>query len=187
MKTLKQSLWGGMLAILLAATPAAAEGVSFGIVNMNKVMQTAEAAKDALSQLENKRKEYQSQISKEEDSLRKLEKDILKEKEKLSKEEFDKKRIDFEEQVMKGQKTVQERKRMLDTAFGLTMNNLRKEVAIVVSEVAKEKGLGAVLTDEAVIVASPELDITATVIERINKKMKKMKVDWSAAASAAKK
>ena len=89
-----------------APAPAAAAGLTFGVVDMNKVMQTADAAKDVLSQLEAKRKEYQVQSSKEEEGLRSSEQEIVKQRDTLSKEEFDKKRQSFEAKVENEQKLV---------------------------------------------------------------------------------
>jgi len=167
---------------LAADVPAAPAPVSFGIVDMNKVMQTTEAAKDILAQLESKRKEYQNDITKEEDALRTSEQDLIKKKDTLSKEEFEKQRKSFEEKVMSGQKLVQEKKVSLDQAFNVSMTRLRNEAAKIVAEVAKEKGYSAVLTQDAVMISVPTLDITDIVIERMNKTVKKIPVEWAPAA-----
>lgn len=190
MKTIKGTiLLMGAVAILgFTAAPAFAAGEaagapSFGVVDMNKVMQTTNAAKDILNQLEGKRKEYQAQISKEEGSLRSAEQEILKKKDSLSKEEFEKKRAEFEGKVIQGQKMVQSRKRTLDQAFGSSMAHLRREAAKVVAELAREKHYSVVFTQEAVMISTPELDMTAMVIERMNKNVKKIAVDWAASAA----
>lgn len=165
----------------LAADEAAKAG--FGIVDMNRVVKATEVAKDVFAQLESKRKEYQASISKEESSLRSAEEAILKKKATLSKEEFEVKSKEFEEKLVAGQKLVQDRKRILDQAYNASMNNLRNEAAAIVADIAKEKGYAAVFTQDAVMIATPDLDMTEAVIERMNKKIKKMPVDWKAASS----
>lgn len=158
--------------------PALATELSYGIVDINKVVQTADAAKGIFSELEGKRKEYQSQISKEEDSLRSFETDVMKQKDTLSKEEFEKKRKEFEGKMTSAQKMVQERKRLLDQAFSEAMGAFRKEVLKATADIAKEKGYAAVFTQEALVLAEPGLDITTEVISRVNKSVKKIPVVW---------
>ena len=166
-----------------AAAPAA--GLTFGIVDMNKIMQTTDAAKDIFSQMEVKRKEYQTQISKEEDSLRSAEQEIVKQKDKLPKDAFETKRKAFEDKVLQGQKLVQDRKKILDQAFNSAMSNLRHEAAKIVATAAKEKHYSAVFTEDAVMISTPELDMTDVVIDQMNTTVKKIPVDWAAATAAA--
>ena len=166
-----------------APAAAASTGLTFGIVDMNKVMQTTDAAKDIFNQMEVKRKEYQAQISKEEDSLRSAEQEIVKQKDTLSKDAFEAKRKAFEEKVLQGQKLVQDRKKILDQAFGGAMNNLRHEAAKIVASAAKERHYSAVFTQDAVMISTPDLDMTDVVIDQMNKNDKKIPVDWAAAAS----
>jgi Skp family chaperone for outer membrane proteins len=170
-----------------AADAAAHTSLTFGVIDMNKVLRDTDAAKDVFSQLEVKRKEYQTQISKEEDTLRAADQAIMKEKEKLSKEEFEKKRKEFEMKVVDAQKLVQERKSTLDRAFNGSMIQVRNAAAKIVAAVAKEKGYSTVFTNDAVMMSADELDMTTVVIERMNKDVKKMKVDWSAPVAAEKK
>lgn len=168
-----------------AATAAAAPAApTFGVVDMNKVLQTTNAAKDVISQMESKRKEFQAQIAKEEEGLRTMEKDLAKQKETLAKEAFEEKYKALQEKFVQEQKMVQDRKRILDQAFSGALSNLRRESAKVVAGIAKDKHYSAVLTQDAVMISVPELDITDLVIEQMNKDVKKIPVDWSAATSA---
>jgi Skp family chaperone for outer membrane proteins len=168
-----------------AVAPATAPApLSFGVIDMNKIMQVTDAAKDVFSQLEVKRKEYQVNISKEEDALRAAEQAILKQRDSLSKDDFDKKRKEFEDKVMAGQKLVQDRKRILDQAFSSSMGRLRNEAVKIVADVAKERNYSAVFTQDAVMISTPSLDMTDVVIERMNKSVKKIPVDWAASAAA---
>lgn len=192
MKTFKKAiLLAGAVALLRLAVPAFAAETpaiqSFGVVDMNKVLQMTDAAKEIFNQLESKRKEYQSQISKEEEKLRSAEQEILKEKDSLSKEAFDKKRREFEESLVNGQKLVQDRKMTLDHAFNTSMAKLRNEAAKIIAKVAEERRYTAVLTQDAVMISTNDMDMTGVVIERMNKGVKKIPVDWTPPAAAAEK
>lgn len=170
-------------ALLLALAPAGvslAAEVKLGVVDMSKLMESTEAAKGIFNELEGKRKEFQTQIAQEEESLRTAEKEIVKKKDTLSKIEFDAKRKEFEDKVAEAQKMVQERKKTLDQGYISSVQSLKLEAAKIVADIAREKGLSAVLTQDAVILAEPEMDITQQVIAQMNAKVKKIPVDWSA-------
>lgn len=174
---------GGLASPAVAVdTPPPAAAATFGVLDMNKILKVTEVAKDIFSQLESKRKEYQVSIGKEEEALRAAEQEILKQKDSLSKDDFEKKRKEFEEKVLGGQKLVQERKRILDQAFNSSMGGLRNEAAKIVAEIAKEKNYSAVFTQDAVMISAPNLDMTDIVIEKMDKTVKKMPIDWAAMA-----
>jgi outer membrane protein len=180
MKTAMTLMLAAFLLALAPAGAAAATDIKLGVVDMNKIMQSTDAAKGIFDELEGKRKEFQAQIAQEEESLRNAEKEIVKKKDSLSKDEFDSKRKEFEDKVAGAQKLVQERKKTLDQAFNSSVQNLRVQAAKIVADIARDKGLAAVLTQDAVILAEPEMDITDQVVAQMNAKVKKIPVDWSA-------
>lgn len=160
--------------------PAPAAAISFGIVNINKVMQTTDAAKGIFAELEGKRKEFQVQIAK-------AEAEVMKQKSSLSAEAFDAKRKEFEQKNLEGQKMVQEKRRVLDQAYSNSMIELKKKVSAIVQEIARERGYGAVLTQDAIMFALDSIDMTTEVVDRLNKTVKKIPIDWAAAKTSGKK
>ena len=171
---------------LAADAPAvpATTGTTFGIVDMNKVLSTTDAAKDIFSQMDVKRKEYLAQLSKEEDSLHAFQQEVEKEKATLSKAAFEEKGKVFEEKYQQLQKNGQSRKEILDRAGEGAMNKLREKAAEIVAEVAKQRHYSAVFTQNAVMMSTPDLDLTDIVIAQLNKTVKSIPVDWAAATAA---
>ncbi len=170
----------------VAAAPAAAPAAfTFGVIDMSKVLNASDAAKDIYAQLNDKSKQYQSEISKEEDALRGIQASLMKDKDKISKEEMDKKRTEFETRFAAWQKMGMERKRTLDAALANAMNKLRGESVKIVAGIAKDKNYSAVLTQDAVMISRPDLDMTDVVVAELNKSLKKLPIDWSAASAAA--
>jgi len=167
-----------------AADLSAASAPTFGIVDMNRVMQTSEAARDALGQVDAKRKEYQSEIVSTEEALRAAEQELSKQQAAgQPSPDFETQRKAFEEKVANGQRLVQIHKRTLDQALNAVMSRLRNESVRHVADIAKERGYSAVLTQDAVMIANPQLDITDAVVERMNKHMKRIPIDWAIAAA----
>lgn len=182
--TMKNALLAfGLLALLGGSAPAVAadeSALKYGVVDMSKIIQSTDAAKGIFNDLEAKRLEYQTQIKKEEETLESAEKEILKMKEKLPQAEFEKKAEEFKAKIVSAQRMVQEKKKTLDEAYARSMGKLRGEAAKIIAEVAKERGYSAVFTQDAVIMASENLDMTEEVIARLNKNVKKIPVEWTA-------
>jgi outer membrane protein len=195
MKTVKNTLLMlGIFAIAAFSAPAlaadappapAAAGLTFGIVDMSKILQTTDAAKDIFAQLDAKRKEYLAQISKEEDSLRALQQDLDKQKGTLSKEALADKSKAFEEKYLQWQKLAHSREEILKQAQDGAMNKLIGKAAEIVAVIAKEKHYSAVFTQNAVMMSTPNLDMTDAVIEQMNKTVKKIPIDWASVTSAS--
>jgi Skp family chaperone for outer membrane proteins len=164
-----------------AASAVTAAAPAIGLIDMNRIMQTANAAKDVFTAIEDKRKEYQGQISKVEDGLRDFETKVMKEKDSLNKDQMEKKRKEFETKMMDAQKMVQEKKTILDQAYAQSMDKLRAEVLKITAEMAQERKLSVIFSQDAVVIGEKELDITDEVLDVLNDKVKKIPVVWSAA------
>lgn len=180
------------VAILLAAAPATAsqktpaETVSLGVVDTNKVMSASLAAKSVAEELEKKRKEFAAQVSKEQDNLRSAGKKFEEQQASLDKDQLEARRKKLNEQHFTLQKKMQNREKLLNTALNQSLGTLRKETRKVVEEIALERKLSAVLTQDAVILSVSQMDITPEVLKRLNARVKTIPIDWSELAKGAK-
>lgn len=174
---LTQKIITAVLALGLgfAVAPAhAAEEFTYGIVDMVKIRRDSEAAKNLKTDLDAKLKEYTQQFAKKEDDLRKAEQELVKQQGKLSKEEFDKKRKEFQGNVASFQKQVADRKKQLDGVYNEAMSKLHLEVLKATADVAKSKDLKAVFSQEAMVLADPDLDLTKEIMDKLNATTKKI-------------
>ena len=151
----------------LAELPASVVAV----VDVQFILQEAAASKSIQKQLEAQRETYQNEISKQEDRLRAVEQELNHQRANLSPDDFGQKRREFEQQVADVQRTVQARKRVLDQAFNESMAKVRDTVLQIVTEVAGEQKATLVLAKQQVVLAEKSLDLTAAVLERVNKKL----------------
>jgi outer membrane protein len=162
----------GQSRIALAELPASVVAV----VDVQFILQEAAASKSIQKQLEAQRETYQSEISKQEDRLRAAEQEMNRQRSIVSPDEFAQQRREFEQQVADVQRTVQARKRVLDQAFNESMTKVRDAVLQIVTEVAGEQKATLVLAKQQVVLAEKSLDLTATVLERVNKKLPSVQV-----------
>ncbi len=151
----------------LAELPASVVAV----VDVQFILQEAAASKSIQKQLEAQRETYQNEISKQEDRRRAVEQELNHQRANLSPDDFGQKRREFEQQVVDVQRTVQARKRVLDQAFNESMTKVRDAVLQTVTEVAGEQKATLVLAKQQVVLAEKSLDLTAAVLERVNKKL----------------
>ena len=105
------------------------------------------------------------------DTLRAAEQELGRQRSNLAPEAFEQKRREFEQQVADVQRSVQNRKRVLDQAFNESMKKLHETMLEVVAEVAGEQKASLVLAKQQVVIAEKSLDLTGSVLDRLNKKL----------------
>ncbi len=146
------------------------------VVDIQKILQDSLAAKSVREQLATRRDGYQKEVTADEQKLRSTEKTLSEERAKLSEDDFKKKRQAFEEQVKAIQKKVQERAHTLDKSFNDSLNVIRQTLGQIVAEAAQKRGVTVVLDKGQVVVVESTLDLTALVLDELNKKLPKVVV-----------
>lgn len=168
-----------VVAMTAAATPPAfAEDAKatlkapvIAVVDVQKIMQESNASKGVSKSFETLRETYQKEISALEDKLRKSEEELRKQQTVLAPDALATKRRDFEKQVGDVQKTVQTRKKALENALNEAMAVVHKNMVEIVADVARERGANLVLARQQFVLVDTNLDVTDTVMERVNKKL----------------
>ncbi|CAO3353533.1 OmpH family outer membrane protein [Azospirillum sp. A26] len=141
------------------------------VIDVQKIMQESNASKGITKSFESLRDSYQKEISALEDKLRKNEDELRKQQTVLSPEALATKRRDFEKQVADVQKTVQTRKRALETSLNEAMAVVHKTMVEVVADISRERGANLVLARQQFVLVDTQLDVTDVVMERVNKKL----------------
>lgn len=185
MKWFRLSAWLVTLSFLTLPTHAADTPLPIAVVNVQHIMKNSTAAQSAQTQLENKQKSFQAELTKKDEELQKEDKELGKQRGVLSKEAFEEKTRAFRGKVAAVQKEVQNKKSMLDGGYARAVGEIQKIVTTIVADMAKEKGfLLAVPTESSpnwqVLYADSKLDITTEVLERLNKKLPKLEVKFEA-------
>jgi len=141
------------------------------VVDVQKILQDSTASKGIQTAVESQRDTYQKEISALEDKLRNGEAELRKQQTVLSPDAFANKRRDFEKQVADVQRTVQNRKRALDTALNEAMGQVQKNMVEIIADVARAQSANLVLARHQVVLVDTQLDVTDVVLERLNKKL----------------
>jgi outer membrane protein len=153
------------------------------VIDYQRVLREAKAAKSIREQIEARRKLYQDQIAKEEQKLNDADKELAKQRAVLSAEAFNGKRQEFQKKVGTVQRMVQERRRTLDQVSSSALNQVRNAMIEIVSDLSEERGFNLVLPSSAVLLFSPQIDLTQEVIKRLDGKLPSVKVPEKVAAN----
>jgi Skp family chaperone for outer membrane proteins len=145
------------------------------VVDIQLVLRDANAAKDVRTQRDKYLQSYQNEFAKDEERLRQADQELARQRSVLAAEAFTAKRQAFEQQVAEFQRKVQSRRRGLDRAYNTAMNQLQDALIKVTDELAQEKGANLILLKSQTFLLDPKMEITASAIERLNKRMPTIK------------
>jgi len=138
------------------------------VIDYQRILRDAAAARSIRDQIEARRKGYQEEISKEEQRLHEEDKAFAKQRSVLTPEAFDEKRLAFEQEVAEVQRLVQERRRALDTISAAALNEVKQALIEIVTSIAEERGFNLVLPSSEVLFFSRKIDLTEEVLTKLD-------------------
>jgi Skp family chaperone for outer membrane proteins len=163
--------------LLVAGNVSYAQDVSIAVVDVEKVLNESRAGKSIQAQLTARREAFQKEFTSRENNLVESEKNLIEQKSEMPAEEFATKRREFEQQLLETRNLFQKRRNSLDKGLNGALTDLRKNIIQVTAEVADEKDYKVVLTRDSVVIVEKEMDITETVLKRLDTKIQTIKLD----------
>jgi outer membrane protein len=170
------------LTVMVVLVPAyansqeTASASQIAIVDVKKILNESSATKSIQQQIEEKRKAIQSEISKQEETLRKTDQDLAQQRSVLSKEAMDKKVQEFKTSVVEAQRNVQTKRSQLEKAYANALGEVEKVVVSIVSELADKKGFQVAIPKATALYAKDSLDISNEVLKTLDERLPKVKV-----------
>jgi len=173
----KGLFWGLIALIALPAVSAlGAEGYKIGFIDAQKVLETSKEGKRVKASMEDYLKPRQKIIDDQKDELRRLEEDLSRQSSVLSadakrskEEDFRKKVADYQRRAMELNDEVQSKK--LDV-----LKDFNKKLEEAVRQIAEKDGYTFIFDKNndggALVFARDSYDLTAQVIEQVDKNAK---------------
>lgn len=152
------------------------------VIDYQRILKEAQAARSIREQIEARRKAYQDEISEEEQRLREADQAFAKQSSVMSPEARAEKRRDFEKEVVEVQRLVQERRSELDRASAMALNEVKKVLIEIVTGMAEERGFNLVLPSSEVLFFSRRIDLTEEVLTELDARLPRVEVPKVAAA-----
>ena len=146
-------------------------------INMEKVMNETTAGKSLIQQLEKIHKKNIDEFNKAEEDLKKEESLILSQKNILSEEEY-KNKID----ALKNKINIynKERKEKIDSVTKKKVEataSLLKKINPILADYSKKNNISIIFRKKDIVLARSNLEITTQIIEIVNSKVKKFKLN----------
>jgi outer membrane protein len=157
------------IAMVLLGVPA--EAAEAALVDVQFVMQNAEASKSLRLQVEKLRAEHQLKAKAEQDEVDKLNQALAREREKISDAEYWKRLRSLRQKAANSQIDAQERQERLDAALAAASEKIAAMIVQIVDEVRKERSFAFVLSNTATVGRPTIPDITPEVLKRLNQRM----------------
>jgi outer membrane protein len=164
---------GGALAQKLPTAVAA-------VIDYQRILRDAAAARSIRDQIEARRKAYQDEISKQEQRLHEADKAVAKQRSLLTADAFAEKRRQYEQDVAEVQKMVQDRRRELDNVSAGALNEVKKALIEVVTSIAEERGFNLVLPSSDVLFFARKIDLTDEVLTKLDARLPDVRVPQAA-------
>ena len=146
-------------------------------IDMDSIMNNSLAGKSIIKQLENENKSFSNSFKKTEENLKKDEIKLIFKKNILEKKEFDEKVILFQKKVTEYRN---ERQTILNN-FSSKKNNAQKvlieKLIPILAEYSESNSISMILPKQNIIIGKSNLDLTKTVINILNEKVKSIKLN----------
>lgn len=153
------------------------------VIDVQRILQESLAARSVQKQLESQRAKFQSEISSKEKALNDADNE-LKELRNTNKdaETLPEREQQLRQKFMAMERDVQSKRHALDEAFTNSMGVVRNTLLAVVADLAKSRGIQAVLLKQQALWYDPSLDITDSVLTKLNAQLTEVpvKIDLTA-------
>ncbi len=161
--------------LLLSAVGAEAKKIRIAVVDISKVIQESDAAKEARAKLEAEYSKKQEKLRKLQNEIANIQQEIIRKEKFMSKKELEKKRAELEmkqRDFMMKLREAEEEIRNLDAR--LTQQVL-KDIRKIVKKIAQKEKYDIVLEKSQLLFARDYEDITFRVIDEYNRVWRKTK------------
>ncbi len=167
------------LSFMVAAHEVAAQTAAANIlvVDTVRIQEQAAAAKSVQSQIRDFETKLQAAAKSAEEKLKAEEIGLKQQQTLLAPEQFDVKRREFETRVSDEQRKLQQSQQDMQVAVRTAQGTLLKALEPILKELMKERGANLMVDRRMVLTSSESLDVTSTVIERLDKKLPSVKVE----------
>ena len=146
-----------------------------GVVDTDLLLQKSLAAQGVRLERDKFANGYQAQIKDQEAKLRTEDQELSNQRGVLAPDVFQQRAQAFQQKITEFQTQVKDKQDRLDYSFQLAMQEIGNTIMVVSSEVAKTEGINAVLARSQLMIFDPGMDITNSVLEKLNQRLPSVK------------
>ncbi len=166
-------LWlaaAAVAAVTVLGGAAYAEGIKVAVIDVNKILNESEAGKEAKVKMEARYEELKKKIEVKNDEAKKMKEELDKQKILLGKEKLKEREDALKAKVDELRQLTQESEKEMQNRQGEVTREILKAIEGRLDKYIADEKFDLVLEKSAgVIHSNPSLDITAKVLELVNK------------------
>ena len=147
------------------------------VIDMQYIVARSSAAGLVREELEDLKKKYSLEISNEEEELKALQEELSSQRSILPPDEFSKMESEFREKVERLQTSVAEKNKEIEVILNRSVNAIQTKAIQIVTNIARERALAAVLDTSTVVIAADSINISNQVLEILNKELPSLDIE----------
>ncbi len=168
------ALFAGLVMTFGASTSFAQQAAAthpvpvLGVVDTDLLLQESLAAKGVRLERDKYATNYQNQVKDMENKLRAEDQDLSQQRGILAQDVFTQRAQAFQQKLADFQAQVKDKQERLDYSFQQSMQLIGAKIMAVSGEVAKDKGINAVMARNQLMIFDPGMDMTKPVLDKLN-------------------
>tara|TARA_B100000886_G_scaffold73168_1_gene46965 strand:- start:212 stop:730 length:519 start_codon:yes stop_codon:yes gene_type:complete len=172
---MKIKLFSILIFLFLFVPSYSTEKIAY--LDVEKIMQDSIAGKSIISQLKKKREASITKLKKKETEIFEKEKKLISQKNILSKDEFESKLKDLRNEISNYQKDRNKSVNDITNSRVKASTKLIQKLNPILEDYSKRESIKIIIQKKHIVIGKKEYDITKDILELVNQKVKKIKID----------
>ncbi len=144
---------------------------SIGVIDINKILSDANAAKTAAEQIEEIAIEIENEIKLSDEEIIKEQNLLIESQSIMAPEAFETKKNEYENKVQKYNSERQSKLMKIDELIAVSRNDILNAMKPILEEISNEKGITIILEKSSIMLNAEKMDITNEVLKKLNKSL----------------
>lgn len=162
-------------AFIACASAASAEG--YRVINMQRILDEAKAAKAATADLDRSGEEFKKFITAKENELRTRYKGIEENRSLLSPKDYEEKKNAFNKELGNIQEQIQNKRKQIQGVRNDALVQINKATVEIIAGMAEKEHFDVALSANQVLFYNKQLDLTDAVIKELDARLPKISLN----------
>ncbi len=164
--------------------PAAAPALNILVVDVQALLQNSKSAKTVRQQIEQKRTEYQKEMSAQEGVLRQEHDTLQRQQGSLSAEAFNQKGREFQQKLNDFDKSMQGKRQVLEKANSEALEKINEVMLKIIADIAKERKANMVFLRSELVLFDQNFEVSDEVLQKLDEQLPTVTVNFVAPVAA---
>jgi len=167
-----------------AAAPPTPPPVNILVVDVQSLLQNAKSAKMVRQQIEQKRNEFQKEMSHQDEQLRQERDALLRQQAAMSAEAYNQKVRDFQPKLNEFDRNMQGKRQVLEKANAEALEKIQEAMLKIINDIAKERKANLILQRSELVLFDPAFEVTDEVLAKLDEQLPTLTVTFAAPVAA---